>query len=275
MRHSSSGLVTNHYCGFAGRLPDEKVGHIKNKDGWPQVVGRTRNQTDAGCWAKGEPHFGTMISYNSPCAGRTTGTLQIRWCVFFPVAKQPPDSSPISLAGIPHHITVNLHGFFFLDSERLRIDGLEDRFNRNASTANQSCLEWNRIVATHGTLTHLPGALAAFAQQESLTTLQCHELASALQKTWAWAGFRREICQVETWRPRWRSGTETWECLSADKRVLPIPDVSNAGELLTCVPELVPVGESEVLTACRFDDSMPGLHNAGMDCWPKELVRAC
>ena len=272
LRRPDTRPTTNHYCGVAGRLADDTVDHIKHKPGWPQVVGRIRDQSDAGYWAKGEPHFGTMISYRSHRAARTSETLEIRWCVFFPVAKQPADSTPISLPGIPHQIIINLHGFFFLDSERVRIDGLEDRFTHNGSTGNPSCLEWNRIVATQGTLAQLPRALAAFAQQESLHTLQCHELANAFQTTWTWKGFHKEICQLETWRPCWRSGTETWERVPASKRVLPLPDVSHASELLACVPDLGPISETEILTACQSINSMPGLHNARIDSWAEDLV---
>ena len=91
--------------------------------------------------------------------------------------------SLVRLTRIPRHITVNLHGFFFLDSERLRIDGLENGFRPNGATSSTSCLEWNRIVATQGTLRCLPRSIADFAERERLNSDQCRELADAILGT--------------------------------------------------------------------------------------------
>src|SRR5262249_44255783 len=160
----------------------------------------------------------------------------LRWLVFFPVGKQPAGSSIVKLSGLPRHITINLHGFFFLDSERLRIDGLEECFNSNGSAISKACIDWNRTVATQGALINLPGAIANFARAEALTPAQCLELAGALRKTWERSKFRPEICQGETWRPRWRSGVETWERISAETNALPIPHIADPDEILSDIP---------------------------------------
>src|SRR5208282_2532482 len=114
------------YCGVAGRLPSEEVARLKAASDWPQVVQRAHGQTSANRPVKGEPHFATLVAWASVQQDELLGSLDVRWCVFFPVGKQPPGKSVVTLASIRRHITINLHGFFFLDSERLRIDGLEE-----------------------------------------------------------------------------------------------------------------------------------------------------
>ena len=97
------------FCGLAGRLTDGAVAHLKQSQDWPKVV----QNNVAGCRAKGEPHFGTLIS-STPAKHGKTGSLDLRWSVFFPVGKQPPDLLPRRLSSIHQDITLILHGFFFL-----------------------------------------------------------------------------------------------------------------------------------------------------------------
>jgi len=155
-----------------------------------------------------------MITSHPPTDEGSSGNLDVRWCVFFPVGKQPQDTLPLDLVGICRNITINLHGFFFLDSGRLRIDGLEETFNPNGPTVGKTCLKWNEVIATDGTLARLPGALATFSQNESLTHTQSLELVGAIRNTKLWANFKKPICQLERWLPRWRIGKETWVCIA-------------------------------------------------------------
>ena len=178
----------------------------------------------------------------------------------------------VTLASIRRHITINLHGFFFLDSERLRIDGLEEQFRSHEAAAIKSCLEWNRIVATRGTLARLPDALASFAEQDSVSNVECRELAEAIRQTWVWSNFQDAICRFQNWRPRWRSGTETWECISAQVPVLFIPDTTEPREVLSHIPMLAPISEQVTLIAGGYGGSLPGLYSNQPALWPEPLV---
>lgn len=261
------------YCGLAGRLLDEEVTHLKASRDWPKVVQRTRGQDSAARPVKGEPHFSTLITWRSISDDELSGSLNIRWCVFFPVGKQPSDDRLLlKLTDIRRHITINLHGFFFLDSERLRIDGLDERFNANGTSATKIYLEWNRIVASEGTLARLPEALARFAKLESLDDMQCHEIVGAIRSTWLWQAFDKEICQIQTWRPRWRSGNEQWELISAEAPVLVIPSTDQAKDVLERISCLGSLSEELTLVAGDEEVGLPGLQFAEPSRWTEAQV---
>ena len=153
-----------------------------------------------------------------------------------------------------------------------RRDGLEEQFRSHEAAAIKSCLEWNRIVATRGTLARLPDALASFAEQDSVSNVECRELAEAIRQTWVWSNFQDAICRFQNWRPRWRSGTETWECISAQVPVLFIPDTTEPGEVLSHIPMLAPISEQVTLIAGGYGGSLPGRYSNQPALWPEPLV---
>lgn len=261
LSQSGVGKRDHRYGGIAGKLADEMVQDVA---------------LDANSRIKGEPHFAALISADCPEVTASTGKLRVVWSVFFPVGKQPPGISEIELRELARNLTVNLHGFFFLDSDRLRIDGLEEGFRRNGTAMQESYIEWNRLVATQGALAHLPQALATFAEQEALTDAQRRELAAALRDTWVWKNFQAAICQRETWRPRWREGVETWECLAAEQPALPIPHTASPGEILDEIlarlPALAAISREHTLIARQADGVFAGLYDKAAGCWDEALV---
>ena len=269
-RNSSHGEELYQYSGLAGRLPRAEVAHLEEAQDWPRVVKRTKGRSMAGCKAKGTPHFATLIT-TSATGNPSHGSLEVRWCVFFPVGKQPIGTAPVKLVRNSRQIVVNLHGFFFLDSERLRIDGLETAFSPNGPVSSTSCLEWNRIIATKGSLVNLPRCLADFAKRESLTPNECCELADAIRQTWVWSTFHDDVCRSDSWRPRWQAGSESWECISAHSNVLPIPNSPDPRKVLEAIPTLAPIGEEQTL-AVRGADPSPGLYHNEFSPWPEKAV---
>ena len=260
------------YSGYAGRLADELVADLKASSEWPRVVQRTHNRSRANCPVKGEPHYAALLAWNSLTQRDISGSLEIRWCVFFPVGKQPSGLNPVELPTIRRSITLNLHGFFFLDSERLRIDGLEDAFRHNGSSATGVCVEWNRTLANRGALAILPDTFAAFAQQEKLPNTQCRELATAFQQSGVWTTFKQTICQKYSWRPRWRSGIETWERLPSADRVLLIPRISDVEQVLIRVPKLAAMSQQITLVTLDSAGELPGLHDGKVSQWAEADV---
>ena len=261
----STGLqVEMKYAGYAGTLSESHVAEARAKHGWPTIVDISETGSSADQKAKGEPHYATILTTQPS----ETGQLEVRWSVFFPVGEQPDGERVIALPGLKQAITLNLHGFFFLDTERRRVDGLQQHF----AESNHACLDWNQIIATKGTLAHVPQALATFSASEKLNVSGCAEMAKAIRQTWIWSRFDAAICQDRTWRPRWRAGVESWECLPIQTPVLAIPTISNVRDLVASVPALTAISETQTLAVRGADGSLPGLHNGKSSDWPEELV---
>jgi hypothetical protein len=264
LSNASVPAVNLEYVGYAGTLPEITVAGARARNGWPTVVDISESGSTADQKAKGEPHYATILTTQPASAGN----LELRWSVFFPVSEQPDGIRSVPLARIKQNITLNLHGFFFLDTERRRVDGLQQHF----ADCNHACLEWNQIVATEGTLSNVPRALASFAEQQNLGLDQSAELAQALRQMWAWSKFGSAICRHYTWRPRWRLGNEQWELIPADSAIFLIPRISDSAGIFAKVPRLAKLSESVTLVTQESDGQLPGIHSGKWHKWPEKLV---
>jgi hypothetical protein len=259
------------YSGVAGRLPGRKYADMRDDQHWPLVARSRRDHVGPDSRAKGEPHFAALVSAQAVPRGTDSGSLEIRWCVFFPVGKQPSDAR-VLLHSLGLDVTINLHGFFFLDSMRLRVDGLEDQFRTDSTSVFNVYVEWNRALAEEGALAHLPEALSTFAQARALTSAQCDELARALRQDWLWVRFQAAVCAAFTWRPRWRGDTQVWECIPSAQPVYEIPDGSDSPGLLARIPGLAVLSEQEVLVVPDSEGMLSGLYFNAPAVWPEKGV---
>lgn len=260
------------FAGVAGKLPDEEVEDLLSSGEWPNIVQRGPNASRSNVPLKGPPHYAALASWVPSEANDTRGQLEARWCVFFPVGEQPTGLDPVELRTIPYRLTLNLHGFFFLDSDRLRIDGLDRGFVSERAGVSDIGIRWNAIIARKGALRFLPRALGDFARVARLSSEQCTELAEAVKKTSIWREFGRDVTKWESWRRRWRPTGDTWEIIPSSRAVQQIPPVFNLLNLLTCIPSLSAIGESHILVTAHADDISPGLHNAPFSPWEEALM---
>ena len=82
-------------------------------------------------------------------------------------------------------------------------------------------------------------------------------------------GFNLLFANSEGWRPCWRLGTEAWECVSTQKRLLFIPHTFSPTGVLASVPGLAQLSEdsSLALLAGKSPETLPGLHREGHSAW--------
>jgi hypothetical protein len=264
MTNSTAQQTELSYIGLAGTLPESLVASARARHGWPTVVDISEEGSTADQKAKGEPHYGTILTAQPA----STGNLEIRWSVFFPVSEQPDGMRSVPLSRLKHSLTLNLHGFFFLDTERRRIDGLQQHF----AEVDHACLQWNQIVATAGALAHVPQAFASFAASQTLDFEQAAELAHAFRRTWVWSKFGTAVCNQCSWRPLWRCGTENWELLPGADGVLLIPQTRDSAKVLACIPNLGSLSKLQALAALDADRTLPGLYHGQARVWPEHLV---
>jgi hypothetical protein len=204
---------------FRAGLVDNEFKGIKEAPNWPTVF-----DLDAQCdvRAKAEPEYG--ISIVSSSAVGVTGSLQIKVCVFLPTTEQ--ESEIQSVAELPYDITLNLHGYYFLDADRKRVDGLENRFREGMGT-NAACLEWNKELARRGMFAHLPVVVEQFAHEEQLTNRECEILWHAILNDQLLNKYRAEIEAEHKFMPvlfidENEQPVIRWKTISAQKKIIPL-----------------------------------------------------
>ena len=255
------------YSGLVGTLKNSRVAAIKKSGDWPLsiVIDKDDNSTDEE--TKGEAHFGAIFS-GVPAK---VGKLRIKWAVFLPVGDQPMGDRESQLKGVGWDITVTLHGFAFLDTQRTKIDWLDECFNPLSPPNRQACLDWNKLVMEAGALPHLPEALATFVQEHRFDMAQIAELTGKLQTLWVWNSFQKAICSRHYWLPRWSAASEAWSLVGAGDAIMAIPKVGDSALLIGCIPGLIAVANKKVLVQERAD-GLPGLHCGEIMAWPEESV---
>jgi len=180
------------------------------------------------------------------------GTLSIQWAVFLPVGKpnQPPNEQ------ISHNassdFTLLLHGYFFLDSGRSRIEAWDEAdLNKTPEKEGDACQQWNKLLATKGTLKNVLPALNLFVKKHNPTPENIWQLSYALKCSDFFQKYTNDICQNSQWvycyavdEQEWQ-----WQYIDSEKPLLAIPQPdTNPTSLLAW--EVLPNLESESFQDC-------------------------
>jgi hypothetical protein len=223
------------FIGCEGWLDDSRFADLKNAPTWPRVVLIEPGGADANHPEKALPHHGVYIT-SRPTVG--PGHLRIVWSVFLPVGNEGYYESELPLA---LDVTVVLHGYFFLDSTRTRIDGLAEGFQAgNTSDQKQLCREWNRRLALQGTLQAVLPTLERFASESKLSVDKVAMLTKQLAASSLIARFKDAVCGGNSWLFALNPDGGTWKCISNLDEIYELPFV-RSGELelpLTVLPAL-------------------------------------
>jgi len=218
-QHWISGKVLGHanlhYQGITGRLADKVLEDCHQRQDWPRVGDPTGERDSVPL--KGQPHFGCVFATQ---ATALAPTLQIYWSVFLPVVEQPdPDPLPLVEELWRTPVTLILHGSFFLDSSRIRIDGLTDvgfentrkNIRETRDGTNEAPLIWNQALAELGPLSHLPEALASFVSDAQASADAISNLVQCLRQTNLWQRYKEAICRRHSFVYRYSHGRGRWE----------------------------------------------------------------
>lgn len=261
LTHGDSGRSGVAYTGLYGTLARDRVTSARQRNDWPAIVDIRSDGSRSSTQAKGEPQFATFVSVRDAQRGH----LDVRWCVFFPVAEYPDLNTRVPLSTLSKEVTLGLHGFFFLDSERRRIDGLDADFQ-----ADHACIAWNAIVAREGAIAHIPKVLNAFATDYCLNVSQCEELARALRTTWLWGVFSSSVCSADTWYPAWRDRCTKWMLAPATHPRYGIPFLAEGSTVPDFLPGLLELAGA--LNLGFFDRPDAALVTRGLEPLPEAAV---
>ena len=243
------------YVGWEAFLPTHHLGALKDSEYWP----RTHTAfSPAPRPEKAEPHGAISLW----CDTRSQASeLSISWAVFLPISDEEDITIPIKSPSVGR-VRLLLHGYFFLDSGRQRIDGIDGSRVRATPTSESEIRQaWNTELCNSVVLPLLPRVLhdAAVAR-----VLKPHALRSLLMGLAGneWFRHRRSaicgqdalVCVLEP--PGSRAQKPQWQLLSAKSKLRPLPDfvAQNPRGLAELLPEIHGFAAGHELVLCTHVD---------------------
>ena len=223
----SIGAITERSAGlFVGReamIPDGRLAALKRTLHWPQTITVLSPRPIP---EKGEPHGAATLS-RIPHAGierATSAQLRISWAVFLPISDASDTVIPIegSTLGQFHLL---LHGYFFLDSGRRQIEGLNDPVE-TGEPADDSALRraWNAELRDSVVLPLLPTLLRDALDSAMVTSAELAQLVFALARHDWFRHNREAMCrEYALVRVLEASGGTVWRVVSSSDALRPLP----------------------------------------------------
>jgi len=167
--------------------------------------------------------------------------LILQWSVFLPLASNEKHSSTeeteqeayeqIDCEGDEDY-TIFLHGYFFLDSGRKYIEGLQnirsgEFVQRTPSNEDEMIAQWNYLLATRGTLKLLLPSLQHFSESHSLSNTDISNLCQAILHSRLFTSkvYRQSTCSQYQWVFRIKSSRSGWELIPANASVRSLPRI--------------------------------------------------
>lgn len=200
------------------------------RNSWPQVFktlddGGQESSPDEANWS----HSVTLTTAQSQ---KKVGRLRIYWSVFLPVGNKPYIKMP--LVGAKRDISLFLHGYFFLNSSRTQIGGLDDGFPAdNPDDPTGVCLSWNHELACadEGLLPALLPSLISWMEGGELLSDEMPFLAKAIHGSRLWDSFEKYLCANGSLLYCCQHGAWAWRWISMEATATIIPKVDSADKL--------------------------------------------
>jgi hypothetical protein len=209
---------------------------------------------------KSIPHCGVVFTQKSSNTSRSA-KLTLQWAVFLPLASDETTSNEeerathqqIDCDGEQDY-TIFLHGYFFLDSGRKYIEGLQN-IDREAiaqhppQNEDDMVLQWNYLLATKGTLRLILPSLDHFVKTHKLSNIAISYLCQGLLKSHLFEGtvFRQSIYFEYQWVFRTCPSVNQWQLIGLDATVRSLPSIPSKS-IWDAFPHLEKLAEQYYLT---------------------------
>lgn len=220
------------FYGYEGWLNSDILKYLKDSDKWPKVVAIKEDGADPNEKEKALPHYGVIFT-KSP--SKDKGSFRVKWAVFLPVNSRTNDD--MRLSSINSDITLLLHGYFFLNSERTNIDGLQDDFK----SQNSVYLRWNQNLALEGTLNNILPAFDYFIRESEFMKEEIKELTSVLNGLNLLNAFKEYICKNYQWAFLLDKDGGKWRLCNAKEPIYSIPKPDDESLPYRIFPKLAEV----------------------------------
>lgn len=221
---------------------------IRHLPKWPVQTAIGPDDADLQLLEKAEPHAAVVLSRQS--AG-SKGSVRLQSAVFLPLGE--PEEIECSGCGC---YSLNLHGFFFVDSGRRAIqpfDGLpEDLQPREAQTEMQVIQLWNRTLMREVVAPLVLLSLDTFVKQEQVDFEEAEALVAALRKAETVKRLMPWMCKGQRFLTRLRQSgfsceRQILEGMESPWIALPAPGFAES-ELFDLMPRLAAFSEECTLS---------------------------
>jgi len=182
---------------------------------------------------KSVPHCAVIFTQKNQ--QNQSAKLIIQWAVFLPLAesldKEIEEFESIDSQS-NYDYSVTLHGYFFLDSGRNNIDSLgairTGLLPHKTPTKEEEMIQqWNKILATKGTLKQVLPSLKYFAEYHQLDAKEIYYLCDGLRKSRLFRSeiYRHNICEQYEWI--YCLEDNKWKLLERGHKILSLPKSPN------------------------------------------------
>lgn len=219
------------YQGLSLKPGGDRLDGFKALPHWPTRVAIVPGEGEQATPEKAYPQAAAVWSRHPHNAGRLT----IEWAVFFPLQDQ--DALPerqvceLELPGHPWGYTLTLHGYFFIDAGRTKVNRLDAIADGGVALTQPSSErelreQWNRAIAIEGSLRAVLPALEQFGARARMDEPTMAALTRALTRSQLGGSetFRAEgLCGEAGWGYAWRSGRQGWQTIPGSECFLLLP----------------------------------------------------
>jgi hypothetical protein len=208
---------------FGGRenfLKDPVLGGLKGSEHWPKRS-VTENGQSISKPEKADPHCAAVFTGRPVSLGHAN--LEISWGIFLPVSDA--ETREVIQGVGDWSYTLLLHGIFFVDSGRFRIEFNPPQTEGAKDPQQVVRRRWNQTLRDRGTLRLLLPALQSFVERNNLNNDRVEQLTRMLvQSEKFFDKYREEICQDYTWLRR-TGKVNAWTIADANSPVYVLPRI--------------------------------------------------
>ena len=216
-RQNASQMV---FGGHENFLKDPALGGLKGSEHWPRRS-VTENGQSISKPEKADPHCAAIFTGRPIAEGNPN--LEITWGIFLPVS-DAETREEIQGAG-DWAYTLLLHGIFFVDSGRFRVEFDPPQTDRAKDPQQVIRRYWNQMLRDRGTLRLLLPALRSFVEKNKLSSERVEQLTRMLAHSEKFFDrYRDMICQDHTWVKR-IGKANTWTIVDANAPIYVLPRI--------------------------------------------------
>lgn len=210
---SSAGGAAR-FIGRESMVGSRVLDELRSSNEWPKTISVLHPTPQP---EKGEPHGAATLVHSTD---DQRSDLRIQWAVFLPTTDET--EIKIDLAPGQGRFTLLLHGYFFLDSGRRRIEAIDEV--GDPARERQLRQRWNIELRDQVTLPLVPRLLEDALGAKVLDAGQLATLVGALRTSEWFADHQSAVCKTDQLvRALDASGNIAWRALPAGAKVRPLP----------------------------------------------------